>query len=683
MNRINEYNFLINCFDLLEDINLDINQSKKIITNQFITSYNEILKELNDKIYSIVSCGKILDYIMKTQLKNLSYIKTIIYYHSYSTMTLDSITLNNLEIFKNLKNNNNTLYHILNQTKTSIGSRILKKWISRPLLNLQDINERLNTVDYLFHNSILIYDINNNLNQIYDVERIIGRLVYGIANAKDLLSLKKSLISINKIYDIINPHILKSFIFKKICSEIKKYNFFSDIIQLIENSICENPPINIREGHIIKEGYNKEVDELRYVSNHSLEWMNNYQKKERETTGIKSLKIGYNKVFGYYIEVTNTNKSQVPSSYIRKQTMSNCERYFTDELKKQEEIILSSKEKLNEIEYDLFISIVHKVCEKYSVLQTISELIGTLDVLINFAYISKENNYIKPIFKDSNVGNIIIKNGRHPIIEKSIENNFIENDVNINNNNEQILIITGPNMAGKSTYMRQIAMIIIMGQSGCFVPASYAEICIVDKIFTRIGAHDDLSSGKSTFMIEMLELANILNNCTNKSLILLDEIGRGTSTDDGYSIARATIEYLYFKNKYGVRTLFATHYYQLTSLCNILPKIKNYYISVQEEKNKLLFLRKIISGFTNESYGIQVAKIAGVPDSVISRSLELKNSIMKNNDKKKNDFNDIKKLLNDIKNIDIDNMKPVNAILKLFEFKNRILNIEKNKNEKL
>ena len=255
--------------------------------------------------------------------------------------------------------------------------------------------------------------------------------------------------------------------------------------------------------------------------------------------------------------------------------------------------------------------------------------------------------------------------------------------MNINNNNEQILIITGPNMAGKSTYMRQIAMIIIMGQSGCFVPASYAEICIVDKIFTRIGAHDDLSSGKSTFMIEMLELANILNNCTNKSLILLDEIGRGTSTDDGYSIARATIEYLYFKNKYGVRTLFATHYYQLTSLCNILPKIKNYYISVQEEKNKLLFLRKIISGFTNESYGIQVAKIAGVPDSVISRSLELKNSIMKNNDKKKNDFNDIKKLLNDIKNIDIDNMKPVNAILKLFEFKNRILNIEKNKNEKL
>lgn len=681
-NRINKYDFLITYIDITNNINSELNKSKEFIKLQFVNDYDNIFSILNDKIYSLIACGNALNYIIKTQQKSLLYIKTITYYHSYSTMMLDSITLNNLEIFKNIRNNNNTLYNILNKTKTSNGSRILKKWISRPLLNINDINERLNTVDYLYHNSILIYDINNYLTQIYDIERIISRLVYGIAHARDLLSLKKSLVSIKNIYHIILSHTTKVRLFKNICYKIEKYNLFNDIIELIEKSIEENPPITIREGHIIKNGYNKNVDELRYISSHTLEWMNNYQKKERDKTGIKSLKVGYNKIYGYYIEVTNPNINQVPSHYIRRQTMSNCERYFTEELKKQEEIILSSEEKLNILEYDLFISIVQEICKKYSILQDISELIGSLDVLVNFAYISKENNYIKPILNDSDTGNIIIKDGRHPIIEKSIENNFIENDVNINNKNEQLLLITGPNMAGKSTYMRQIAMIIIMCQSGCFVPASYAEICIVDKIFTRIGAHDDLSSGKSTFMIEMLELSNILNNCTKKSLVLLDEVGRGTSTYDGYSISRATIEYLHSK---GIRTLFATHYYQLTKLCNIFPKIKNYYVSVKEEKDKLLFLRKITSGYTNNSYGIQVAKMAGVPNIVINRSFELKKIILeKEKEKEKISIynNNILELLNEIKNIDIDNMKPISALFKLFEFKNRLFNIEKNYNKK-
>lgn len=689
-NRLKEYNFLISYFNIEEEINKEIIKSKNIIKDQFFLDKNQLNSfHLNDYVYALISCSHALTYILETQLKFLSYIKPIKYYNTSNKMTLDSITLNHLEILKNLKNNDNTLFHILNNTKTPIGSRKLKEWISRPLLKIDDIEKRLNTVEYLINNSILIFDLQDILSQIYDIERIIGRMVYGTSNGRDLITLKKSLFSIINIFNVIKPHITNSFIFSELNNKLIEYNFFTDIISLISKSIEENPPISIRDGHIIKSGYNKEIDDLRYKSSHIFEWINLFQKEERERTGIKSLKVGYNKIFGYYIEVTKSNLSQVPTNYIRKQTMSNCERYFTTELKEQENIILSAEEKIVSLEYDLFIDIVNQICNHYSKIQEISSLIGSLDVLVNFAFISKEYNYIKPIFTDSEDGNIIIKNGRHPVVEISMKNDFIDNDTYINMKNDQILLITGPNMAGKSTYMRQIAMIIIMGQSGCFVPASYAKISIVDKIFTRIGAHDDLTTGKSTFMIEMLELANILNNSTNKSLILLDEIGRGTSTYDGYCIARATLEYLHDKDVYGIRTLFATHYYQLTTLSKTLPKIKNYHVSVKESDNNLLFLRKILPGSTSKSYGIQVAKMAGIPNIVIKKALKLLNEINYENINYKNIGNDnknnnlihsnieINNLLKEIENLDINNMTPINSMLKIFEFKNRILKIKK------
>lgn len=645
----------------------------------------EKLNNLNFKhhVYSLIACGQIIKYIFKTQLKFLSYLKQIKYYNTLDKMILDSITLNHLEILKNEKNSNHTLYNILNKTTTPMGARILKKWISRPLLNPFEINKRLDTVEYLIKNSILTYDLHRLLLKISDIERIVGRMVYGNSNARDLLSLKKSLNSIVTIHKILKPYIVNSYIFQLIDIKLISFNFFEYLINLISKSIDDESPITIREGHIIKAGYNIEIDNLRYKSNHIKEWINSFQQKERERTKIKSLKIGYNKIFGYFIEITQSNLKQVPENYIRKQTLSNCERYFTAELKEQEYIIISAEEKIISLEYNLFIEIVQKICKYYSSLQEISLLIGSLDVFINFSLISKEYNYTKPLFLDSKNGEIIIKNGRHPIIETSINEQFIENDTYINIETDQILLITGPNMGGKSTYMRQIAMIIIIGQSGCFVPASYAKISIVDKIFTRIGAHDDLSSGKSTFMVEMLELANILNNSTCKSLILLDEIGRGTSTYDGYAVARASIEYLHNKDLYGVRTLFATHYYQLTHLSTSFKKIKNYHMSVSESEDQLLFLKKITSGSTNKSYGIHVAKIAGIPNSVITRATEILDLL--HSKKKNSDSNEIffcqtynnkninfkvitinthfYNLLNEIINLDINNLTPLNSMI--------------------
>ncbi|MCX9082907.1 MAG: DNA mismatch repair protein MutS [Candidatus Methanoperedens sp.] len=568
---------------------------------------------------AIAASGAALAYAKTTQMRDLNHIRTMRTYFEHEFMVLDSITLRNLEIIQNIRGEGTgSLLSVIDRTKTPMGGRMMRKWLLLPLISVGKITERLDSIDEIVKKTLMRYDLRSQLSRIRDIERLIGRIVYGNSNARDLIALKVSLLTIPEITASLKENGAKSGLLPGISERLGDHK---DIAELIERAFVDNPPISVREGGMIKEGYNEKLDELKNLSLHGKDWIAQMQQKERDRTGIKSLKIGYNSVFGYYIEVTKTNLSQVPGDYIRKQTTANGERFYTPVLKEKEVMILSADEKRTALEFELFTEINYFIAGKSKELQITAQALGELDVITNLAQIAVDNKYVRP---EVNEGcNVLIRDARHPVVEFAIPGGFVPNDTHMDCQDNQFLLLTGPNMAGKSTYMRQTALIVIMAQIGSFVPASFASVGLVDRIFTRVGAFDDLASGQSTFMIEMVELANILNNATPKSLILLDEIGRGTSTYDGYSIAKAVVEFIHNKERVGVRSLFATHYHQLTAISSVLKRVKNYHVAVKEEGNDLVFLRKIIPGATDKSYGIHVARLAGVPLKVTQRAKEI------------------------------------------------------------
>ncbi len=567
--------------------------------------------------HAISSSGAALMYAKTTQMRDLAHIQSVRTYFENEFMVLDSITLRNLEIIQGVRGNGSSLLGILDGTRTPMGGRMLRKMLLKPLISVAKITERLDAVDELARKTLLRFDLRSQLGKVRDIERLIGRIVYGNSNARDLMALKVSLAALPEITKSLKESDIRSSLLLDI---FQRVGDFGDIVALLTRAIVDDPPLSVREGGMIKEGYNEKLDELKKMSLHGKDWIALMQQKERDRTGIKSLKVGYNSVFGYYIEVTKANLAQVPPDYIRKQTTANGERFYTPDLKEKEVMILSADEKRMALEYEIFMEMNSQVAARAKELQATAAALGELDVIADFAEVAVNNRYVRPEVNDN--CDILIRDGRHPVVERTFSG-FVPNDTHIDCQENQFLLITGPNMAGKSTYMRQNALILIMAQTGSFVPASYASVGIVDRIFTRVGAFDDLASGQSTFMIEMVELANILNNATPKSLILLDEIGRGTSTYDGFSIAKSVVEFIHNKDRVGVRSLFATHYHQLTAVEGVLKRVKNYHIAVKEEGSDLVFLRKIIPGATDRSYGIHVARLAGVPLKVTQRAKEI------------------------------------------------------------
>ncbi|NLM97680.1 MAG: DNA mismatch repair protein MutS [Halanaerobiaceae bacterium] len=580
---------------------------------------------------ALLSVGEVLKFIEETQKRTLNNINKISFYNLSDFMIIDSTTRRNLELTETIrdKNKKGSLLWILDKTKTSMGGRLIKKWINQPLINKEEIEERLDSIEELIRNFILLQAIRNCIDGIYDLERILSRISYGSANARDLKALHYSLERLPALYE--NIGLLKSKLFAEIKEE---FDILEDIANLLGESIVEEPPVSLKEGGLIKDGYNKELDEIREIMRNGREWISNLQKHERERTNISSLKVGYNKVFGYYIEVTKPNLSKVPADYTRKQTLVNSERFITPELKEKEAQILSAEERVNDLEYDLFVEIRNEVGDNIERIRKTANLIAVVDVLAALALTAVENNYCKPLIRNDLT--IKINEGRHPVVEKMTAGNFVPNDTFLDDDSQRFIIITGPNMSGKSTYMRQVALIVLMAQMGSFVPASHAEIGLADRIFTRVGASDDLTTGQSTFMVEMNEVANIINNATEKSLIILDEVGRGTSTYDGLSIAWAVSEYISSLDKIGARSLFATHYHELTCLEEKIKGIKNYNVLVEEDNDGIHFLHKIVPGKASESYGIEVAKLAGLPDELIENA----SLILKQLEKNKNTIDD-------------------------------------------
>lgn len=648
---------------------------ERIISNQFNKSLNEL--GLEGKNYAIKSLTTVLIYLKELQKVQLSQLNNLTYYEDNSFMLLDNNTIKNLEIVQSPNRNNSrdgTLLSVLDQTVTPMGGRLLKRWIEEPLIDIEKINLRLDSVDELFNDFKGRSDLRNALKGIYDLERLSSKLVYQNINAKDLLSIKVSIERLPKIKDLISKY--NSIYLKEI---FLKLDTLQDICDLIEKSIKDDPSTSVKEGNIIKDGFDKNVDELRKAATNGKSWITNLELNEKERTGIKTLKVGYNKVFGYFIEVSKSYISSVPQNYIRKQTLANAERYITPELKEIEEKILGAETKLVELEYEIFNSIREQIKNEINRIQMTSKYIAVLDVLTSLAMVAESNNYVKPIVNDGD--RILIKDGRHPVIETIVDDSFISNDIEIDEK-KPIMIITGPNMAGKSTYMRQVALIVLMAQVGSFVPASYAEIGIVDRIFTRVGASDDLFSGQSTFMVEMNEVSVILNSATQKSLIILDEVGRGTSTYDGMSIACAILEYIHDKIK--AKTMFATHYHELTKLEDQLNGIKNYNISVDETNDEIIFLRKIIPGSADKSYGIQVAKLAGLPNDVIDNAKKILNSLENSNGEvavetsaTQMDIFSFEKdaLIAEIADLDIENITPIQALNYLYGLKKKALSL--------
>ncbi|WP_106460256.1 DNA mismatch repair protein MutS [Anaerococcus sp. Marseille-P3915] len=631
----------------------------------------ENLEKISDKRLAIISLANLLDYIYKYYNEKLEHINNIELLKINEYMEIEANTRKNLELTRNLNNNSkeNTLISLLDEADTVMGSRLIHDWLERPLIDREKIQRRLDLVDGFYKDNILSRNVSNILDSIYDLERILAKISYKRANARDLISLKNSLKDIPKLKDIlINSN-------NKLISALGiNLPDIDDIYNLIDKSIVIEPPITITEGNLIKEKYSQDLDDLKNLSNSAEERLLTYEKEQRELTGIKNLKVIYNKNNGYSIEVTKANTDKVDKSYIRKQTLKNQERYTTEELENISSIILNGKDKINTLEYHLFNEIIDKILESTSRLQALSKLIANVDSLNSFAKIALKYNYVKPIINDEPVINI--KSGRHPVIERNLkENEFIANDTDIGQDDNLIQIITGPNMAGKSTYMRQTALIIIMAQIGSFVPASKAQIGICDKVFTRIGASDNISKGQSTFMLEMNEVSNILENSTDRSFVILDEVGRGTSSDDGLSIAMALVEYLSKHKK--VKTVFATHFHELTILENELDNVTNLKIEILEENNNLVFLRKISKGKSDRSYGIEVAKLSGLPDEIINNANNIMNRLSNEDfyevDKQKelkNSIDEIKdKKLEDLRNlseeININELTPLEALNKL------------------
>ena len=661
--------------DELNNINLRFN----IVDNN-----GKKIEDISDKKLAISSINALIEYIEETQKTSLDHINKITIYQISKYMSLDINARRNLEITEKMrdKSKKGTLLWVLDKTATSMGGRLLRRWLNDPLIDVKEINQRLDAVEELKDNLILRGDIIENLKKVYDIERLAGKMAYGNANARDMVTLKNSLCKLPEVKKILEN--CKSDLLKSLYERLDE---LQDIYELIDKSIVDDPPMVIKEGGIIKLGFDEEIDKLKTAQTEGKNWLVQLEAEEKEKTGIKNLKIGFNKVFGYYLEVTKSYLNQVPERYIRKQTLTNAERYITEELKNLENQILGAEERVVNLEYEAFIQIRGEIAKNVKRLQTTSEVISTLDVLTSFAQVAEDMNYCKP--NVNNDGTLNIKNGRHPVIEKILgAGEFVENDTYLDNNENRLAIITGPNMAGKSTYMRQVALITLMAQVGSFVPAESADIGVVDKIFTRVGASDDLSMGQSTFMVEMMEVATILKEATKNSLVILDEIGRGTSTYDGLSIAWAVAEYIADKEKCGAKTLFATHYHELTELEEKLEGVKNYSIAVKEKGEDIIFLRKIVRGGTDESYGIHVARLAGVPKVVTNRANEILRSIERKNvlTGKKQEKKDKKQvegqfdmynyklaeIAHEIDKINLDELTPIDALNTLSKIKEKM-----------
>ena len=681
----------------LESWYFDDDMCKKALTDHFKV-YDLSALGIDNYDVGTNAAGALMQYLTETQKNSLSHLTQIIPYSTNKFMILDTSTRRNLELCETLreKQKRGSLLWVLDKTKTAMGARMLRSYIEQPLIDKESIIKRQKAIEELNKSLITRDELREYLSPIYDLERLISKVAYKSANPRDLIALLNSLKMLPHIKTVIQD--FKSPLFKEITEDL---DVLDDITSLIDNSINEDPPINIKEGGIIKEGYNEEVDRLRKAKTEGKTWLAELETKEKEKTGIKGLKIKYNKVFGYYLDVTNSYKDLVPDYYVRKQTLTNSERYTTDELKQLEDVILGAEDKLFSLEYNLFSEIRDEISSQVVRIQTTAKALAKIDVFASLAYVAEHNNYVKPNINEKGI--IDIKNGRHPVVEKMMPDSmFVTNDTYLDMNNNRVSIITGPNMAGKSTYMRQTALITLMAQIGSFVPATSANIGVCDKIFTRVGASDDLASGQSTFMVEMTEVANILRNATPKSLLILDEIGRGTSTFDGLSIAWAVVEHICDIKLLGAKTLFATHYHELTELEGTMKGVNNYCISVKEQGDNIVFLRKIVKGGADKSYGIQVAKLAGVPDSVINRAKELvaelsnaditakakeiaANMTPGNSIKGVNDnvelhqmslFDTVKEddIITEIEELDLGTMTPIDALNHLYKIQNKLRN---------
>jgi DNA mismatch repair protein MutS len=650
---------------------------------EILDSSKKKIENIDEKLLAIASMNSLIEYLNETQMTNLEHINKIIIYNTSRYMALDVNARRNLEITEKLrdKTKKGTLLWVLDKTSTSMGGRMLRRWLNDPLIDTKEIQKRLDAVKELKDDMILRGEIIDTLKKVYDIERLAGKMTYGNSNARDMISLRNSLYKLPEVKKALST--CQAPYLKELYSELDE---LQDIHELIEKSIVDEPPMTIKDGGIIKLGYDPEIDRLKTATTDGKSWLIQLEQEEKEKTGIKNLKVGFNKVFGYYIEVTKSFLSQVPERFVRKQTLANGERYITEELKKIEEELLGAEEKAVELEYNAFVEIRGKIAQNIKRLQQTSNVVSTLDVICSFAQVAEDMNYCMPTIDKSGI--IDIKGGRHPVIEKMLPyGSFVENDTYLDKQNDRLSMITGPNMAGKSTYMRQVALITLMAQVGSFVPATQAHIGVVDKIFTRVGASDDLSMGQSTFMVEMMEVAQILKEATEDSLVILDEIGRGTSTYDGLSIAWAVAEYIADKEKCGAKTLFATHYHELIELEKKLEGIKNYSIAVKEKGEDIIFLRKIIPGGTDESYGIHVARLAGVPKAVTQKANEIlktleRKSILSNKKETENKkavegqfdmFNyKLAEIAHEIDKVNLDELTPIDALNTLVKIKEKI-----------
>ncbi len=641
---------------------------------------------LKKKTLAVSASGALLWYLQETQKNDLSHISGLKYYTTGDFMLLDVSSRRNLELTETMreKNKKGSLLSVLDKTKTAMGARLLRKWVEQPLLSAEEIRKRLDGVEELVNDLFLREEIKDILRSMYDFERIMGRVVYQNANARDLTALKNSIENLPLLKDVLGR--CKSVYLRELHEQLDP---LENIHMLIAQAIVEDPPFSVREGGMIREGYSDELDTYAKAKRDGTSWIRQLEEEEREKTGIKNLKVRYNKVFGYYIEITKSNLDGAPERYIRKQTLANCERFITPELKELEELILGAEDKITTLEYDMFCEIRNAVAAEVERIQFCAYIVSVADCLQSLAETAQTMQYVKPLVDDGEC--ISVKGGRHPVVEKMMEGQFIPNDVFLDRKETRLAIITGPNMAGKSTYMRQTALIVLMAQIGSFVPAEEAHIGIVDRIFTRVGASDDLSAGQSTFMVEMTEVANILHNATSKSLLILDEIGRGTSTFDGLSIAWAVLEYIADEKQIGAKTLFATHYHELSELEGKLPGVKNYCIAVQEQGEDIVFLRKIQRGGADHSYGVQVAKLAGLPHKVIRRSGQILKQLNAADitkkakkiaaESKENAEESAKQIdmfsvgenqmIDEISKLDVMTMTPIEALQKLFELQKK------------
>lgn len=672
----------------IDDWHFNEEQAANCLLKHFKVQSLEALG-LKDRSLTVIASGALMEYLIETQKSSLDHMNRLELYAVDDYMILDSSTRRNLELTETLrdKEKRGSLLWVLDKTKTAMGARLLRTYIEQPLIHKDRIEERLDAIEQLNREAINREELREYLNPIYDLERLMTRISLKTANPRDLISFKTSLSYLPYIRQLLAGY--PSGLLHQIYEDL---DGLEDIHQLLEDSIIEDPPLQIKEGGIIKDGYLEHIDELKHAKTDGKQWLAELETKEREASGIKNLKIKYNKVFGYYFDVTNSYKELVPEHFIRKQTLANSERYTTEELDKLADTILGSEDKLCALEYETFCDIREKISGEIKRVQRTAHAVAMLDVMASLAYVTEQNHYIRPVMNEE--GRLKIQGGRHPVVEKMIPNDlFIRNDTELDINENRIAIITGPNMAGKSTYMRQTALIVLLAQMGCYVPADQADIGIVDRIFTRVGASDDLASGQSTFMVEMSEVANILRNATVNSLLILDEIGRGTSTYDGLSIAWSVVEYISNFHRLGAKTLFATHYHELTELEGQLPGVHNYCIAVKEQGDDIVFLRKIMRGGADRSYGIQVAKLAGLPQDVIERANEILSELLDEHDlagkdkkvtvakpKKKEEPKQLSFFANpmeqevvaEIQSLDLSNMTPMKALVYLSELQEKL-----------